>query len=191
MKIQSSILVGLVLCFYMSCKTECSKNTIYKFSKEDFSLINGVLFFQNEEFSGKLSSYDPVNYTSILSEYCNGRKNGSEIKKYENEELAEERFYKEGVKVGIHKGWWKNGNKKFEYHFNTSGEYDGEVKDWYKNGQMFKFFNYSNGREEGAQKMWQPDGKIRANFVTKNGERYGVIGLKKCYSLNVKDESIQ
>ncbi|SEB43303.1 hypothetical protein SAMN04489761_0683 [Tenacibaculum sp. MAR_2009_124] len=181
----------LTLLFCISCKKECSKSTIHKFSKESFSLINGVLFFQNEKFSGKLSSYDPVNFTSNLIEYCDGKKNGKEIKKYNTNELAEERFYKEGVKTGVHRGWWENGNQKFEYHFNASGEYHGIVKNWYKTGKMFKFFNYRDGREEGSQKMWQSNGKIRANFVTKKGERYGVIGLKKCYTLNSKDESIQ
>ena len=36
------------------------------------------------------------------------------------------------------------------------------------------------GYEEGSQKAWWQNGVIRANYVVKNGRRYGLIGLKLC-----------
>ena len=72
------------------------------------------------------------------------KKEGEEIVKYADGKLYEQRFYEKGIKTGIHKGWWNNGNLRFEYHFNNEGEYNGEVKEWYTNGQLMKFFHFIN-----------------------------------------------
>ena len=63
------------------------------------------------------------------------------------------------------------------------------MEEWYRNGQKAKEFHFTNGKEEGSQKMWESNGKLRANFITKNGERYGLIGLKKCYSVDIHKET--
>ena len=75
-----------------------------------------------------------------------------------------------------------NGNGLFvaRYPANDAYHMDGYMAD----------FNYVDGKEEGSQKMWQINGKIRANYHVKNGERFGLIGLKKCYTVNTKDEDI-
>ena len=88
-------------------------------------------------------------------------------------------MYRQGKKIGIHKGYYENGNPKFEYHF-IQGEHHGIAKEWYENGQDYKFFHYNMGYEEGSQKAWWENGVIRANYVVKNGRRYGLIGLKLC-----------
>jgi antitoxin component YwqK of YwqJK toxin-antitoxin module len=43
-----------------------------------------------------------------------------------------------------------------------------------------KDFNYKKGYENGSQRMWWSDGKIRANYVIKNGKKYGLLGYKIC-----------
>lgn len=154
----------------------------------DSSLVleNGVLKQNNAPFNGIITAYDDVNSTYSETTYRRGKKNGPEKKIYDNGKLAEERSYYKGYKVGIHRGWYKDGGAKFEYHFNDRGAYDGSFRQWYANGQLLKSFNYSNGSEMGSQKMWLSNGNIRANYVVKNGERYGLIGLKKCYTVTKK-----
>ncbi|MCF2875037.1 MULTISPECIES: toxin-antitoxin system YwqK family antitoxin [unclassified Tenacibaculum] len=177
---------------FFSCGENPEKIALkIQYPNNNIELKNGVLFYKGVPFSGTIISYNEVNKTNDSAQYLNGKKEGEELKKYLNGSLAEQRFYEKGLKSGIHKAWWENGNQKFIYHFNTKGEYNGNVKIWYKNGQLYKDFNYKEGKESGSQKMWQGDGKLRANFVTKNGERFGLIGLKKCYSVNVKDESFK
>ncbi|MBL4605878.1 MAG: hypothetical protein JKY02_09535 [Flavobacteriaceae bacterium] len=161
-----------------------------KSDNESLKLDNGTLFYKDVPFYGTLEQYDAVNETENLCEYVAGKKQGKETKKYLNDTLAEERFYKKGLKVGVHKGFWKNGALKFEYHYNEKGVYHGTFKEWYQNGQALKEFNYINGKENGSQKMWLMNGNIRANYVVKDGERFGLIGLKKCYTVNVIDEKI-
>ncbi|CAL2108574.1 conserved hypothetical protein [Tenacibaculum sp. 190524A02b] len=182
------IIVFLIL--FLSCIKKSKEEQFVVSLTKGFKLKNGVLFYNEEAYTGVLLSFDKVNKTNNTSEYKEGKKHGKELKKYQNEVLAEERFYTKGNKSGVHKGWWKNGGLKFEYHFNTTGEYHGIVREWYKNGQPCKFFNYEEGKEKGSQQMWQPNGKLRANYIVKNGDRFGLIGLKKCYTVNTIDEKI-
>ncbi len=190
-KMKSAFIAFIIIIGCFSCKKQTIQKQPIVYNKEKFYYVNGVLHFEATPFSGVLVSYDEVNKTNSSVEYSNGKKHGIEIKKYTNDSLAEQRFYTKGIKTGIHRGWWRNGTLKFEYPFNKKGAYHGNVKDWYKNGQVYKDFNYANGKESGSQRMWQSDGKIRANFVTKNGERFGLIGLKKCYTINTVSEKIE
>jgi antitoxin component YwqK of YwqJK toxin-antitoxin module len=52
-------------------------------------------------------------------------------------------------------------------------------------------FNYKNGKETGSQRLWKPDGSIKANYEVVNGERFGLIGLKKCYTVTVDKNEIK
>ena len=182
-------IILLNICFSCIREPKIKKEKVF-FNKNHFSLIKGVLYYKNETFTGILEEVDSINKTRNFTSYNKGQKHGIAAKFYFDDATAEERLYSEGKKVGIHKGWYPNGQLKFEFYFNPKGEYHGSVTSWYKNGQKVKAFNYVNGKEEGSQKMWQPDGTLRANFVTKNGERYGLIGLKKCYSIHTTNEDI-
>lgn len=172
------------------CKDKHQLSEVYQVTSDDKNLLlsNGVLLYNNIPFTGKIAHYDAVNQTHNISEYVLGSKEGIEIKKYKNNQIAEERFYKKGLKIGVHRGFWRDGKLKFEYHYNTNGMYHGSFREWYSNGQMVKDFNYRKGKENGSQKMWRYDGKIRANYVVKDGERFGLIGLKKCYTITANEE---
>ena len=85
----------------------------------------------------------------------------------------------EGRKVGAHFGWWPNGTLKFQYAF-EAGLHAGESNEWLSDGTLFRAFNYVAGKESGLQRMWFEDGTLRANYVVKNGRRFGLIGSKPC-----------
>ena len=152
-----------------------------------FELKNGVLLYDNLPFSGIVNEFYSEGKLKSTSEYFRGKRQGFYKGFYTNKELAFERFYTNGLKTGNHKGWFENGNQMFDYQFNNLGVYDGEVKDWFENGNLQKHFNFVEGKESGSQKMWDINGKIRANFYTVNGERHGLIGLKKCISVQTKE----
>lgn len=182
--------VFMIFVFIFSCTTKQEKsNFVLENTNKKLNYKNGILYIEDELFSGKITSFDAVNQTKNSCEYLNGKKHGKELKYFLDDSLAEERFYTNGLKTGIHKAWWNNSQPKFVYYFDNQGRYNGSVKEWYANGQPFKNFNFVNGKENGSQKMWQSNGKLRANFVTKNGERFGLIGLKKCYTVNTTNEN--
>jgi len=176
---------------FVSCQKEEVTTLELLTSNDNLHLINGVLHLNENLFNGRLVEYYDENKLKLEVFYKNGKKHGHEKKWYTNDTLAEIRFYSNGNKSGIHEAWWPNKNKKFEYHFNEKGEYHGEVLEWYKTGQRFRAFNYINGQEVGSQQLWQLDGRIKGNYEVVNGERFGLIGLKKCYTVTRDNDEVK
>ena len=158
---------------------------------KQLQLEQGILYYNNVLYTGTVVT--TVQQEQLVSEqpYVKGRLHGVWKQWYSDGKQKEVRPYFEGIKVGVHRGWWPNGNRKFSYELDRSGRYDGAVKEWYHAGQPFKSFNYKKGKEEGRQQMFAIDGKVRANFFTINGERFGKIGVKKCYEVTANDTTIK
>lgn len=176
---------------FISC-FHAEEKRIIEVSDSKFQLKNGVLLYDNKPFTGiTISHYTPTVGPKSEIQYISGRKQGYEKQWYPSGQLAIERYYNLGKKVRIHSAWWENGTAKFEYHFNTKGEYHGIVKEWYSDGQLLRYFNYVNGQESGSQRLWKADGSIKANYEVWNGERYGLIGLKKCFTVETNSIEIK
>lgn len=182
------ILLLLLLFSVYSCKNAQEAHLVLFEENKQLKTVNGVLYYNETPFNGTIKSFDNVNQTKNKADYLNGKKDGEERKLFQNDSVAEIRFYKGGLKIGVHQSWWENGQQKFEYPYNTNGVYHGAFKEWYPNGQLVKAFNYDSGKESGSQKMWLSNGNIRANYTVVKGERFGLIGLKKCYSIKTNDE---
>ncbi|WP_346883615.1 hypothetical protein [uncultured Algibacter sp.] len=166
-----------------------TEDLILHMSAENYVLNNGILEFEEKSFSGKLVCHFPNGQIKYESLYKNGKKEGHERHWLDDGTLVEERFYTNGLKTGVHRAWWTANEPKFEYHFNNKGEFNGLVKEWYKSGLPYQDFNYVNGKEVGSQRMWKPNGKLKTNYMVVNGERFGLIGIKKCYTVTIdKDE---
>lgn len=172
------VLLLITLGLIYSC--ESNKESALSIDDPRLKLNNGQLYLNQDLFQGHLiSRYDTDSLKSKVY-YALGRKQGIEQFWFKSGSLAIEREYSKGVKIGVHKAWWENGNPKFEYHFGLKGAYHGSVLEWYENGEPNKKFNYSHGKEAGRQTMRGVDGKIKANYDVVNGERFGLVGLKKC-----------
>lgn len=152
---------------------------------------NGVLHYQAVPFTGVLVGKHSNSELKTKTEYTDGLKHGKSYTWYADGQLQTKRVFNKGVKTGMHQGWWERGERKFTYYFNDSGQYEGSVKEWYKSGDVYRDLNYKNGKENGSQQVWKSDGRIRANYVVVDGERYGLIGLKRCYTVMNKDGTFE
>lgn len=157
-------------------------NNLIDASNPDISKKRGLVYLKDSLYSGYVTSHYANDSLQSKAGFINGKLEGKSVQFYEDGQLRESRFYAENRKVGLHLGYWPNGNKKFEYHF-ENGLHVGELNEWYVTGQPYRSFNYEKGQENGSQKMWELDGTIRANYVVKDGHRYGLIGLKNCKSV--------
>ena len=64
----------------------------------------------------------------------------------------------------------KFGKEYLEIWF--SGEkYEGEYKDWYKNGQICEHSFWKNGQPDGERKNWSFYGKLLEHSVWKDGNK--------------------
>ncbi len=144
-----------------------------------FNRHSGFLYDRQQKFSGHVYSLFSSGDTAFSGAFVNGKETGWQRSWYNKQQLMEERWYENGRKEGIHKGWWPGGKPKFCYHF-SNDEYEGEVTEWDETGQLYRRMHYQQGREDGLQQMWWSDGKLRANYVIKGGKSYGLIGRKLC-----------
>jgi antitoxin component YwqK of YwqJK toxin-antitoxin module len=106
---------------------------------------------------------------------------GLEVRRgwFDDGSLAWERTYREGREHGLHRGWYPSGGKRFEIRY-VDGFAEGEAREWYPSGKLLTEFRYVRGHEMGRQRMWTEDGILRANYVVRDGRRYGLIGSVGC-----------
>ncbi|MFT6747014.1 MAG: antitoxin component YwqK of YwqJK toxin-antitoxin module [Glaciecola sp.] len=183
---------NLVSCIFLfvlsiSCTKLTDTSLVLTNHESDFDTTKGILSHAGQPYSGEILEHFPDSTLKSKRFYSQGLLHGKELYWYSNGQIATSRFYELGTKIDTHKGWYSNGQEKFIYPINDKGQYQGEVKEWYQSGQQYKSFNYESGKERGSQKLWKSDGRIKANYVIKNGERYGLMGLKRC--ITVKGDS--
>lgn len=151
-------------------------------AKASFTEHNGVTYVGSTPFSGIMYLLYPTGDTAFTRPYLAGKLQGEVKEWYSNRQMAEDRWYSDGKKNGVHRGWYENGQKKFVAGMKED-HYEGAVKEWYPNGQLYRDFNYKDGQEEGMEKMYWEDGRVRANYQSINGRKYGLTGVKGCRSL--------
>ena len=194
-KQRKRIIIYPLLCFFIfSCQEKNKEDAIvikeikiaktvppvYKAATDkDLSKHQDTIFYKDKFFTGYRYTLYPNSDTAVLESYFNGVEEGTQKKWYSNRQLQEERFYINGKKEGTHKGWWPDGKQKISFKA-YNNEYEGEFKEWYASGLLAKYFQYINGQEEGSQRLWWDNGSVRANYVIRDGKKYGLIGLKTC-----------
>ena len=101
--------------------------------------------------------------------------------RWSNGAIAYERHYIGDAEEGTEVGFWEDGSIRFVYGY-SHGVMDGVARDWDREGHLYRETHYVDGREDGQQRMWWPDGALRANYVVRDGRRYGLLGAKGCVS---------
>ncbi len=145
-----------------------------------FGWQQDILFFKGKPYSGYVLEKYPNGKKASQNAYFKGKLEGVQQKWFENGAKMEVRHYAENRKISTHEGWYENGQKRYKYFI----ENDIPIKthrEWYSSGQLYSLFNYDNqGQPEGSQQMWFATGQIKANYVIKNGRRFGFLGAKGC-----------
>ena len=144
-----------------------------------FSKHQDTVYLGDKFFTGYRYTLYANGDTAQLQSYFNGVEEGTQKKWYSDKQPREERFYINGKKEGIHQSWWPDGKPKMYFEANGD-EYSGLFREWYSSGLMSKEFHYVNGHEEGSERLWWDNGKVRANYVIRDGKKYGLLGLTIC-----------
>ncbi|WP_304236653.1 toxin-antitoxin system YwqK family antitoxin [Jiulongibacter sediminis] len=164
-------------------KSEITENQVSG-SDSRLKKAKGILYLNQKAFSGYLVTYSNDGQLISKTGYLNGKLEGVSQKWTAEGQLTEERNYHQNQRTGRHVGYFENGQKRFEYYFNRGLPIETH-KEWLEDGQLYSISNYNaKGQPEGEQKLYFPSGKIRANYVVKNGRRYGLLGAKGCMGEN-------
>ena len=148
---------------------------------------NGVIVVEHRRFTGHLVEHFASGQIKRNALYQHGVLNGVTRGWYANGTLAYTREYSVGRANGAHRGWYDSGKRKFVYNL-RDGMSEGVEEQWYESGQSYTLFHYEHGQEEGQQQMWNADGTLRANYVIKDGRRYGLPGSTGCRGGEEKSE---
>ena len=98
----------------------------------------------------------------------------------EEDKILKEQVYKDG-KINFEKGYYENGNIKWESTGYKDGKLHGVSRVYYKNGQLQMESNYKNGQKDGIEKGYQENGKIVGELNYKKG---CLDGISKFYDKN-------
>ncbi len=176
---RNKLLCGLVLlCAIGGCRPDTNRVKV-NITDANLNLRAGVFYYHDVAFTGTVFSLYPTGDTARAETFIEGKEDGWLKWWYPNKQLQQLRYFADGKKIGVHRGWWEDGTQKFEYNF-VNDEHEGEAKEWFRNGKLFRLFHYKAGHEEGSEKMWWDNGKIRANYVVIDGEKFGLFGQKLC-----------
>lgn len=180
------LLAFLVLLISCRPQEQDLEKPILNSNDQDLLRANGVVYYKQEPFSGRLFSLSENGKDTLAKfEFLEGFEHGIWEKYYPGDRLQERREYAKGKKVGQFIAFWENGQKKLDYHF-LNDEYEGFCREWNQSGVLVKAMNYQNGYEVGKQTMYFDNGKIRSNYLMKNGRRYGLLGTKNCVNVSAK-----
>lgn len=138
-----------------------------------------ILFYGSQLLSGSVFECGDRGDTLAIEHYIDGKLDGWSRTWYPNGRLCEERYFVNGQREGVHQGYWPRGTLKFRYHYKND-LMDGVAEEWFESRAQYSRMNYVEGHESGLQTVWRFDGGLFANYVVKNGRKYGLTGVKNC-----------
>ena len=165
---------------------EISNEKMLSFSADNpqISFENAGVFYQGKPFSGTLFSLDPQTQDTLkIESYLKGNRHGKWIQYFPGHVLKEFRSFVQGKKTGDFVQYFPTGKKQQAYHFQND-EYQGLAREWNERGVLIREMHYVAGHEEGAQKLFYDNGQVRANYVMKDGRRFGLLGTKNCVNVS-------
>jgi len=180
-----TILFLLAAAFIVACHGEEIKST-----DPGIQMLAGRLIFKGKLFTGKFIEEIPAMEIKQITEYRNGLENGEFLTKNLHGQILEKRYYHDGIKVGIHRSWFSNGNDRMYSQF-ENGIYVGDRWEWFEDGKPALYAHYDQEGRILAEKKWNRYGKIYMNIVFANdGSSVGLPGSKNCKPIKSLDEPI-
>ena len=143
--------------------------------------VNGTWYRANQLFTGFIRERYSNDTIFHITPFVNGKEEGWMYTYFPEGNISEKRYYHYGEKDSVHRGWWQNGNPRFEYHF-VNGIYHGDYREWYESGEKYKHIHYTNGAEDWAT-GWRVNGKVYMNFLVRKGRRSGIENSNLCYTV--------
>lgn len=113
----------------------------------------------DDEKDGRFCAWYERNYGLKIKEFfVMGVKHGKSAEYYEPDNKIyagqlrpkEVGYYEHGMRVGIWRSYWSNGQMKSEAEYNTLGQRDGVSYEWNRMGRKYKVFRFENDEVDGV-----------------------------------------
>jgi len=164
----------------------CSRQDfIIKSTDPDISRFGEFVLYRGEKLTGTIETAFTEVDVMRRTPYSGGLTEGLEVETYGNGQKAAERDYLRGRRIGVHRGWFANGIRRFQYEY-REGELNGESWEWYPSGALYTYGRYDMGRAIG-RKVWRENGQIYTNAVYFQNQQYGLPGARLCRQVRTND----
>jgi antitoxin component YwqK of YwqJK toxin-antitoxin module len=142
---------------------------------------NGVSWYRGAPLTGTVVEREGPR-TISHTPYVAGREHGVVEAWYPRGALRTQRLYRFGLREGTHRGFYENGQLQFVSSYRND-LLEGDATVYFEDGRIAELRHYLAGREDGRQRVYDRVGKLIANYVFKDGRRYGIVGRFDCISM--------
>ncbi len=173
--LSSPLLPALLLSLLIGCQ----KQYHLAFDEKKLTIRDGRLHYQGAPVDGEvIREFAGINAKQVTT-YRNGVEHGAQRTYAENGTLLEERFYQDGKKTGVHRGYFPDGKNRFYAEF-ADDHYVNEFWSWHANGKVAEFKRYDAEGRALVYKQWRESGQIYRNEVYAENLEQGMPGVKLC-----------
>lgn len=155
----------------------CNQGLVVEATDPRLSISQNIYYLGRTPLTGELQTRAADIVRSAL--YANGVQEGRETTRHVRGQLLEERFFKQGARVGVHRGWYPSGSYRFHSVY-SDGKLVGESWVWHENGQPYQYDRYGPDGTQLASKKWRSSGQIYYNLVFVEGKPVGLGGNSLC-----------
>ena len=113
--------------------------------QNEFEVQDHGLMFEKQPFSGSLFREGNESLGEAICHYKNGLKDGVFKEWYPNGQIKEVSLFREDEFHGRRICYWPNGTKRFHVNY-INGEMDGVYEEWDMNGINKQFKTYYKGK---------------------------------------------
>ncbi len=113
--------------------------------ENDFDVQNQGLMFENQPFTGTLNRAATEHLGEAICHYLNGLKNGVFKEWYKNGQIKEVSLFRDDELHGRRIWYWPNGSKRFHVNY-IEGQMNGVYEEWDENGICKQIKTYYKGK---------------------------------------------
>ena len=129
------------------------------------------------EKHGNYTSYYPTGEKNEVSQYENGKINGTQIFYHKNGKIAESASLVNGEYAGGYQKFYESGELEQEGNY-VEGAMNGEWKYYYANGKMKEIVPFKNNEEFGPFKEYHDNGMLKTEGTYKGADEVSGAALE-------------
>ncbi|MBW0435891.1 hypothetical protein HGB47_19985 [Leptospira yasudae] len=180
--------ISLILVFLTALLSiGCQGGDTVEHTDPNLVFFKDKLYYKRMLFTGILKTDVPALGETQTARYTAGLEDGEFLSVNKEGRVMERRFFREGLKEGVHRAWFPNGNNRFYAEF-RSGKYANDRWEWYENGKPSLYEKFDENGKLIVVKKWNRNGQIYMNTVIAvDGSSVGLPGSKICEPIKKAD----
>ncbi|TQE73150.1 toxin-antitoxin system YwqK family antitoxin [Leptospira noguchii] len=165
----------------------CQEGETIENTDSNLQMSQGRFYYKGKLFTGFIKKKIPALGEIETTQFKNGLEDGEMTSENKDGQLLEKRYFKKGLKEGIHRAWFPNGNNRLYSEF-RSGKYIYDRWEWHDNNRPFIYEKFDENGKLLVSKKWNRSGQIFMNTViAKDGSSIGLPGSKICEPIKSPD----